>query len=121
MLKVWLEHSFNAPIIFFLFSMLLDSNNVQTTVTKNEKLKQQPTTNNEAQKSTSKGSTMKVPDSVVHSPIKTRSNVMVARGSPLKCSLRLERKGMYEIDYMKDLVHMLLKLLLDLCVSTVFD
>ncbi|XP_028393017.1 cell division control protein 6 homolog [Dendronephthya gigantea] len=65
--------------------------NIQGTLTKNRELRQQPTANNEVQKPSSKGTTMKVPDIVVHSPIKTRSNAVLSQSSPLKCSLRLER------------------------------
>jgi hypothetical protein len=70
-------------------------NNAQALATRNSRSRKQSTTNN-ATKSSARPVDKKIPDIVVHSPLKSRPDVVPSRvASPLKTAVRLERTGSY--------------------------
>ena len=75
--------------------MYILENNAQAPATRNSRSGKQTTTNN-ATKSSAGPVDKKIPDIVVHSPLKRRPDVVPSRVvSPLKTAGRLERTGSY--------------------------
>jgi hypothetical protein len=82
-------------INFWSILLYILENNAQAPATRNSRSGKQTTTNN-ATKSSARLVEKKIPDIVVHSPLKSHPDVAPSRvASPLKAAARLERTGSY--------------------------